>query len=208
MRKVIGLAVLSSVFAVWACSSSSPTPVTTNNNGDDSGSTSSSGGGDDSGSGSSDAGQSCSTAQISAMASALGFDGGLDGGTTGACIQSMCATEIDACQHESCSACQTPIISCATTKCITFDASIPIADASGSCDAPGPTCAALSACCTQISTVAGFLMNATLTSYATQCTTNSKSCDESACASTITSVNQLGAGFNMPMLCKGPDAGP
>ena len=205
MRKVIGLAVLSSVFTVWACSSSSTvTPANNNNGGDDSGS-SSSGGGDDSGSGGgSDAGQSCSMADISAMAGALGFDGGLDGGATGACIQNMCANQIAACMHESCAACQTPIISCATSNCVMFDADIPKPPAdAGGCDAPGPTCAALAGCCAQVTAAASIVT--ALSSYATMCTTNSKSCDEPTCAGTIAAVNQLGMGL---LTCKGPDAGP
>jgi hypothetical protein len=108
--------------------------------------------------------------------------------------------------NESCTACEQALGNCALNNCIfnTIDASLPkfdgSADAAG-CDAPGPQCAALASCCSEISLFAGALNNATLTSYATMCTTNSKSCDEATCMATITAVNTIG-GANK--ICQGP----
>jgi hypothetical protein len=206
MRKLIGLgAVLGSVFAVWACSSSSPAPA--NNNDNDSGGSSSGGsssGGSSGGSG--DAAPSCSQSQISSLLAAEGYsiDGGLDassidGGATGACVQSMCKSDIDACMTEDCTTCEQAIIGCALSKCVaalpTFDSGPP----PDGCVSP-PDCVALAACCTPIAS--GAQLFPQLATLATTCTTNAASCSQSECKSTIMAVQAIN-----PALCALPDGG-
>jgi hypothetical protein len=206
MRKLIGLgAVLGSVFAVWACSSSSPAPAN-NNNDNDSGS--SSGGSSSGGSsgGTADASPMCTQAQIQALLSSEGFalDGGVDassvdGGATGACVQAMCKSDMDACATEDCTTCGQAIVTCALTNCV---AALPTFDSGPAPDGcvSGPDCKALAACCSEISTFAQALP--ALASYAQTCTTNAASCVESECKATIMTVDAVNAA-----ICPLPDGG-
>jgi hypothetical protein len=204
MRKLIGFgAVLGSVFAVWACSSSSPAPA--NNNDNDSGSSSGGSSSGGSSSGGADAAPSCSESQIQAMAAAEGyaFDGGadasLDGGATGACVQAMCKDELNACATEDCTTCGGNVANCAISKCITALPTFDSGPAPDGCVAPSD-CVALAACCTEISSIA--TLYAPLQTFATTCTTNAASCSQSECKQTITAVNGIMTG-----LCPLPDGG-
>jgi hypothetical protein len=196
MRKLIGVgAILGSVFAVWACSSSSSQAPSGNNNENDSGST-----GTDTGT-PVEAGASCSASDINSMLAAQGYslDAGADGGAVAACVQTTCKSDIDACATESCATCEQAILSCAVASCVT---ALPTFDAGPAPDGTvqGPECKALSACCSELSTIA--MVFAPLATYATVCTTNAAADNEANCAQTAATVNSLRAG-----ICPGPDGG-
>jgi hypothetical protein len=204
MRKLIGFgAILGSVFAVWACSSSSPAPA--NNDDNDSGSSSGGSSSGGSSSGGADAAPSCSSSQISAMAAAYGyaFDGGadasIDGGATGACVQSMCKSEIDACAMQDCTTCGQAVAGCALSKCIAALPTFDSGPAPDGCVAPSD-CVALATCCSEISSFA--TIYTPLQSYAAMCTANAGSCNQAECKATIQSVNTIMAG-----ICPLPDGG-
>jgi hypothetical protein len=210
MRNVIRFgAVLAPVFVIWACSSSS------NGGGGSSGSTSgSSSGSSTSGTSSgtaSDTGDAgdgaafCTQAEINMFAKTEGVDASAagDGGAFGACVKAMCSQELTDCMTEDCQTCGSAIGNCAVQNCLLtdLDASIPKStkDAAGTCDAPGPECAALATCCTQIQSFSSIV--SALAPLATDCTTNSVSCDEATCMATISEVNSVGMGL---LTCKGP----
>ncbi len=198
MRKVIAFGtVVGSMLALFACSSSS------SGGGGSSGSSSSgtsSSGTSSTGSTSPGGGDAASCPDplgtLTTLLSAQGFDaGGVDAGAQTACINAMCTSELSDCDTESCQACAPALTQCALSCIAIPDASLPMFDASGggTCDAPGPECAALSKCCSNIQLFASIIMNATLTSIATQCTTNAASCNESDCMQTITAVDNFNA---------------
>jgi hypothetical protein len=209
MRNVIRFgAVLAPALMIWACSSSSssnPGGSSGSSSGDSSGSTSGSSSGTSSGTDDAgDASNLCTQAQINMYAMANGVDASAaaDGGAFGACIKSMCATEMTSCQTEDCQTCGAAIGNCAVQNCLlTADASLPMStkDAAGTCDGPGPECAALATCCAQIAQFDTIVT--ALAPLAASCTTNSVSCDEATCKATITEVNSVGMGI---LTCKGP----
>jgi hypothetical protein len=198
MRKAISVvAVVGSMVAVWACSSSSGGSGN-NPSGDDSGTgSSSSGSGSGSGSGGGDdASASCPQSSLVAMIKQYLPDASVGDGGVPSCIQDSCSDELNACDTEACSDCETPLVQCAAGACITIDASsIPMFDGgtldSSTCDAPGPECAALATCCTTLATFAAFVP--TLASFSTTCTTNANSCNESLCMGTISAVDMINA---------------
>jgi hypothetical protein len=200
MRNVIRFgAIATAAFTVWACSSSStPNPSTgnNNNNSQDSGSNNNS---MDSGTNSSPDAAMCTQMQVDQLLAQQGIslDGGVDGGVDAACINSMCSTEMTACMTEDCTTCGQAVGQCALTNCITLPTLPEASVADGGCDAPGPECTALSKCCQEISL--GVQILPTLASFASQCTTNAASCDETACMGTIAAVDQIN-----PSLCAAP----
>jgi hypothetical protein len=123
----------------------------------------------------------------------------------------MCASAITACKHEDCTACQTDVGNCVNQHvgdCIQIDGSLPTFDSGGgdaSCTNPGPQCAALATCCSQISAASAYI--SALKSQAMTCSDNANSCDESECRQTATAVNTLASGFFPNGICMIPDAG-